>query len=176
MIIRPYVQVKASGKYVRRLLNLCITNDIYLWNIESNDLDEMLFCCYSSDYLKMKKIIQKTHSKTKIQSKKGLIQFFKKRFFVWLLCVSVIIFILIQTAINQRVWDIQIRGNNDISDAEVCYFLEKDNIYKGCQKRKSYDKVEKNIINEYDCIVWCTVYLENNVLMVEVSEGINIER
>ncbi len=176
MIIRSYVQVKATGRYVRRLLNLCISNNYNLWDIDSKEDDEVTFFCYSSDYLKMKKIIQKTHSKTKILSRKGLKKYFEKNYYLCFCLVSLILFLLIQTAVNQKVWGIKLYGNREIAKATVLEFLRDENIYEGCQKKLDYEHVEKKLINRFDNIVWCTIYLEKNNLVVEISEGINIER
>ena len=114
--ILGYVTIKVESYYIERFINICISKKIFLWNIK-REKSSILYASISiNDYKRLKGIAKKTKSLIKIEHKKGLpflINRYKKRKIFLSLFIIVIIFLIIT---SNFIWNIEIKGNEKISN------------------------------------------------------------
>ena len=121
-----YLYVIFSGNNVRRFLNLCMQNDIILWEIVK--ISDRQFSCKMlwKDIYRIVPHLRKTKTKVKIVSKNGFpsqrIRYRKR--YVWLFSILSLVFICY--ILSGRIWKIDIYGNSYLSDEEMLRFLKRN--------------------------------------------------
>ena len=127
-MFRKYIKIRFFGHSPERFLNLCRQKQIAIWDLESNS-DTYSCCMHAKDFKKMKALARKTKVKLKIIEKHGLSFFlfrYRKRrlfFLGMLLAFCVVIFL------SRFIWDIEIRGNQRISDDVIYDYLKDKKVY-----------------------------------------------
>lgn len=170
--IKGYVRVEVEGFFIERLINLCMKKSILLWNSKRKKATILYSNVGIKDYKEIVKIAKETKCRIKIKDKKGLPFIFykyKKRkiFFVLL---SVIITLII--ALSNFIWNIEIVGNEKISDEELIELLENEGLKIGILKG-NVDK--KDIINNIrlkrNDIAWMGIEFKGTNAIVNVAEA-----
>ena len=70
--LKGYVCVAFTGDDLPRLIRICISRGIFLWDVKSQDPYHMQAMLYGNDVWKLHDILHKTKSKVRIQKKIGL--------------------------------------------------------------------------------------------------------
>ena len=167
-----YVNIKVEGFFVERFINMCLAQDIFLWNIkyENNVLVKLKISV--ADFEKIKKIAKKTKSKVKIETKVGLPFFLyhyrKRKIFLILACiVFLLIFIL-----TRFVWNIEITGTKNISVEELRAVLKEEGIKEGILKNSiETEEVINTIRLKREDIAWIGIKIKGTNVIVEVVEA-----
>lgn len=167
-----YVNIKVEGFFVERFINMCLAQDIFLWNIkyENNVLVKLKISV--ADFKKIKKIAKKTKSKVKIETKAGLPFFLyhyrKRKIFLILACiVFLLIFIL-----TRFVWNIEITGTKNISVEELRAVLKEEGIKEGILKNSiETEEVINTIRLKREDIAWIGIKIKGTNVIVEVVEA-----
>ena len=167
-----YVNIKVEGFFVERFINMCLAQDIFLWNIkyENNVLVKLKISV--ADFKKIKKIAKKTKSKVKIETKVGLPFFLyhyrKRKIFLILACiVFLLIFIL-----TRFVWNIEITGTKNISVEELRAVLKEEGIKEGILKNSiETEEVINTIRLKREDIAWIGIKIKGTNVIVEVVEA-----
>lgn len=167
-----YVNIKVEGFFVERFINMCLAQDIFLWNIkyENNVLVKLKISV--ADFKKIKKIAKKTKSKVKIETKVGLPFFLyhyrKRKIFLILACiVFLLIFIL-----TRFVWNIEIIGTKNISVEELRAVLKEEGIKEGILKNSiETEEVINTIRLKREDIAWIGIKIKGTNVIVEVVEA-----
>lgn len=167
-----YVNIKVEGFFVERFINMCLAQDIFLWNIkyENNILVKLKISV--ADFKKIKKIAKKTKSKVKIETKVGLPFFLyhyrKRKIFLILACiVFLLIFIL-----TRFVWNIEITGTKNISVEELRAVLKEEGIKEGILKNSiETEEVINTIRLKREDIAWIGIKIKGTNVIVEVVEA-----
>ena len=166
-----YVNIKVESYFLERFINICISKNILLWNIKRKKSSILYANISIKDYKKLKQIAKKTKSKIKIENKKGLPfilhKYRKRKIFLGLL----IIIILGLIATSNFIWNIEIRGNTEISKDEIIEELKQEGLKLGTNK----NKIDTNlIINKIrlnrDDIAWIGINLKGTNAIVEIKE------
>lgn len=164
------VLLNVSGDNIERFINLCRSNDIYIWNVIRDKNCRMWLGI--DDYFRLKNIVKKTKSKVHILKRYGLPFFInryrkRKMFFAGIVISFILIYIL-----SLYIWDIQVQGNYSHSDFEIEKFLKEADIVPGIVKKKiSCDEIEKEIRNHYFDITWVSVEVKGTRLTVHIKEN-----
>ena len=169
--ILGYVNIKVEGFFIERFINICISKKILLWNIKRKKSTIMYANIGINDYKKLKPIAKKTKSKISIQNKKGLPfvvhKYRKRKIFVGLLAV---IFIAL-FAMSKFIWNIEIKGNNQISKAEILEELNKQGLKIGAYKGKiNSNSIINRVRLDRNDIAWMGIDLEGTNAIVEIKE------
>ena len=169
--ILGYVNIKVEGFFIERFINICISKKILLWNIKRKKLTIMYANIGINDYKKLKPIAKKTKSKISIQNKKGLPfvvhKYRKRKIFVGLLAV---IFIAL-FVMSKFIWNIEIKGNNQISKAEILEELNKQGLKIGAYKGKiNSNSIINRVRLDRNDIAWMGIDLEGTNAIVEIKE------
>ena len=167
-----YVNIKVEGFFVERFINMCLAQDIFLWNIkyENNVLVKLKISV--ADFKKIKKIAKKTKSKVKIETKVGLPFFLyhyrKRKIFLILACI---VFLLI-FVLTRFVWNIEITGTKNISVEELRAVLKEEGIKEGILKNSiETEEVINTIRLKREDIAWIGIKIKGTNVIVEVVEA-----
>lgn len=170
-MFRRYIKIRFFGHSPERFLNLCRQKQIAIWDLESNS-DTYSCCMHAKDFKKMKALARKTKVKLKIIEKHGLSFFlfrYRKRrlfFLGMLLAFCVVIFL------SRFIWDIEIRGNQRISDDVIYDYLKDKKVYHGMMKTKlDCENICKEIRLDFNEITWVSASLNGTSLIIDVREG-----
>ena len=169
--ILGYVNIKVEGFFIERFINICISKKILLWNIKRKKSTIMYANIGINDYKKLKPIAKKTKSKISIQNKKGfpfvVHKYRKRKIFVGLLAV---IFIAL-FVMSKFIWNIEIKGNNQISKAEILEELNKQGLKIGAYKGKiNSNSIINRVRLDRNDIAWMGIDLEGTNAIVEIKE------
>ena len=170
--ISGYVNIKVEGFFVERFINMCLAQDIFLWNIkyENNALVKLKISV--ADFRKIKKIAKKTKSKVKIEKKEGLpfllYHYRKRKIFLILACiVFLLIFIL-----TRFVWNIEIIGAENISVDELKAILKEEGIKEGILKNKiETEEIINRVRLKREDLAWIGIKIKGTNVIVEVVEA-----
>lgn len=167
-----YVNIKVEGFFVERFINMCLAQDIFLWNIKNENNVLVKLKISVADFKKIKKIAKKTKSKVKIETKVGLPFFLyhyrKRKIFLILACiVFLLIFIL-----TRFVWNIEITGTKNISVEELRAVLKEEGIKEGILKNSiETEEVINTIRLKREDIAWIGIKIKGTNVIVEVVEA-----
>ncbi len=150
-----YVQIAVEGYFAQRFINMCIQNNILIWNIKRINTTVFVANVSISDFRQLHTISKKTKCRTKIKKKKGLPFFFeryKKRKVLMILLGVLLVLIM---AVSNFVWNIHIECDGQINQEEILAILNENGLEVGKLKNKiDTNKIIRNIRYEREDIAW----------------------
>lgn len=170
--ILGYLNIEIEGYFVEKFINICISKNIFLWNIKRTKSTIAYSNVGVKNFKKLVKIAKDTKCRVKIKSKKGLPFIFnkyrkRKIFFTFLLFLTVLIIFL-----SNFVWNVEIVGNVNISKEELMQTLKQDGLKMGVLKSKVNTK---EIINkmrlERDDLAWVGIQMKGTNAIVKIVEA-----
>ena len=175
--ISGVVTVQIEGFFTERFINLCKINNVKIWDIRNIVKGVVRFKISIKDFKKLRSISKKTKCSVKIKKKEGLyftlFKYRKRKMVIFLLMLAVIFTIAFSTFI----WDIQITGNENISESEVIENLKKSGLYIG-KCKIGFDK--KEIINNMRVnmqeISWVGIEIDGTLATVKLVEKTNLDQ
>jgi len=171
--ILGYVNIKVESFFVERFVNMCISKRILLWNIKRKKSTILYANIGIKDYKRLKGVARKTQSKINIESKKGLPFFmhkYRKRK-IYIVLLGIIVSGII--TLSNFVWNIQIIGNENISNKEILESLEQEGLKIGILKNKVniYSIINRVRLNRSD-IAWMGINIKGTNAIVNIQESI----
>ena len=169
-----YVNIKVESYFLERFINVCISKKIFLWNIKRKKSSLLYASISIKDYKRLRKIAKKTRAIVKIESKKGLPfiihRYRKRKIFLGLLVLAIIGSIIT----SGFIWNIEVIGNELISNEEIIEELKNNGLKIGVNK----NKIDTNlIINRIrlirDDIAWIGINLKGTNAIIEIKETTN---
>lgn len=170
--LRGYVIIEISGFSIERFLNLCINQEIIVFDLKESK--KGIICKINvHNFKSLKKISKKTGCKYKIIEKIGLPFFIFHNRKRTILCLSIFIFVFILYFFSSFVWSIKITGVHHINNHDILRFCEENNLYLGAYIDKIDTKqLQTDIKNNFDGISWVSVQVKGTLATIKVSESI----
>lgn len=167
-----YVTISVEGYFIERFINICISKNIFLWNLKRKKSSYLMANIQMKDFKELKEIARKTKCRVKIDTKKGMPFFLhryqKRKIFLVFLAI-VIVFIM---AISNFVWNIEVVGNEAIPKEELMEAIQKSGLKIGTLKTKIDTKTIINTIRlERNDIAWIGIKMQGTNVRVEVVEA-----
>lgn len=169
--MKGIIKVSIEGFFIERFINLCLQENIEIWELERiNDGIINVKFSYTS-YEKICDIAEITKCKINILEKKG-IPFIVKRYkhrkiVVALICIIVILI----TVTNMFVWNVEIFGDFSIPIEIVRNLLDENDIKVGGLKSNlDIDAAKLNILLARSDIAWVGINLKGNKIVVEIVQ------
>ena len=78
--MKGYLKIQISGIFIERFFNLCMLQNIILWNVTNESDEEKVLYISLSDFFCIKPLLKKTNVRVKILKKYGF-PFMKKKFY-----------------------------------------------------------------------------------------------
>ena len=169
--IQGYLKIRVTGYSPERFLNLCKNKKIDVWGLEASQNAYDMYIKVSG-FRKLKPILRKTQTKVSILERYGLSFFFhhyrkRKLFFIGIFSCLIIIY-----SMTFFIWNIDLEGNQTITDDVLIEYLESEHIYHGMTKRDvDCEQIVKNIRKTFDEIIWVSASLDGTRLFIHVKEN-----
>lgn len=143
---KGYVRFKAEGYYVERFINHCRINGFNLEDLKRANSTLVDASVSIKDYREICKIAKKNKCKIKIYQKRGIpfvIKKYRKRKIFFL---TLVILIFSISVLTRFIWNIDIKGNDSISQDEIMKIINEEGLKIGKLKnnideRKIVDKI-----------------------------------
>ena len=168
--VRGTVSFRVEGKFAERFLNLLSRSGIPVFQTRYTK-EGFVAQTTVKKYFAIRPFARKTHVRVRIIERRGL-PFLLRR---WKrrkgLLVGVAAFLLLLFLSGQFVWEIQINGNQTVTDDEILQSLEEMGLSRGSWK-ESLDVQKMAILlrQQYEQIGWAAINLVGGVAEVEINE------
>ena len=161
--ILGYVNISIEGYYIERFINVCISKNVFLWNVKIEKSTYAHANVGVKDFKKLKEIAKKTQCRIKLNTRQGmpfLMNRYRKRKIFFILLASVTILMYIE---SKFVWNIEIQGLNRIPEEEILAELSSSGLNIGTQKSKVNSKEIINKVRlDRDDIAWMNIDKKRN--------------
>lgn len=169
--LRGYFKIRISGYSPERFLNLCKHKEIEMWGLEANSNTYEMFMTVKG-FRKLKPILRKTKTRITILERYGVPFFFfkyrkRKLFFGGIfLCIAIIF------TLSRYIWNIDVKGNQTITDEIVIEYLEKTGVFHGMKRSDvNCEKIDTGIRKNFNQIIWVSASLEGCNIFIQVKEN-----
>lgn len=170
--ILGYVNIVVEGFFIERFINTCISKKIFFW--KTNRMKSTVFSANIGvrNYKEVVKIAKKCQCKIRITNKKGipflLNKYRKRKIFV----VTLGIIILGIITIFNFIWNIEIKGVDEIKQREIMEFIQNEGIDIGKYKNNiDLQSLINKIRIQRDDIAWVGMKIKGTNLIVDVVEA-----
>lgn len=171
--IQGYLKIRVTGYSPERFLNLCKNKKIAVWGLESRHNAYEMYMKISG-FRKLKPILKKTQTKVTIGERFGLPFFFHKYRKRKLFFVGISLCVLLIYSMTFFIWNIDLQGNQTITNEVLLEYLETQEITHGMAKRKvNCEQIAKDIRKNFDDIIWVSASLEGTRLHIHVKENMD---
>lgn len=169
--IRGYVIIRIRGLTLERLLNLALSKDIYLWNVNRLSNTRIEATVSLSGLEALEAIVNKSGCEIEIIGKTGLPFILNRLKYKKMFALGVAVFISLILFLSSLLWKIEIIGIEQIPKDKLVNLL-KDNDIRVCIFKHRIDKkkVEKIILSEYDFLSFLDVQISGIKLIVDIKE------
>lgn len=167
-----YVQIELEGFFIERFLNICAKEQIRLWRTKKVNKSKIYTNISIEDFKRIRKLVRKTKCRMKIRRKRGLpfiIRKYKNRK-VFIFLFFILIFSIF--ALSNFIWNIEIEGNQTISEEEIMSEINKLGLYQGILKNKvNANKIIDSLRLENEKIAWIGMKIEGTNAKITIVEA-----
>lgn len=169
--IRGYVIIRIRGLTLERLLNLALSKDIYLWNVNRLSNTRIEATVSLSGLEALEAIVNKSGCEIEIIGKTGLPFILNRLKYKKMFALGVAVFISLILFLSSLLWKIEIIGIEQIPKDKLVNLLKDNDIRVGIFKHRiDKKKVEKIILSEYDFLSFLDVQISGIKLIVDIKE------
>lgn len=165
-----FVKFSFTGGFAENFLTECFSDGIELRNVSRNK-EGFTAVCNLKTYKKLHHYAYRHGGRVKILKKSGLpfILFPLKNRIGFL--VGMLAFVIIISFLSCFVWNVEITGNNRISDTAILTYLENHNLKKGAMWSSiSRDEICWDMMSEFEDISWIHINKNGSIARVEINE------
>ena len=165
-----YVSFSFKNGFKEDFLTDCFLQGIELRDVTVND-DYITAVCNIKSYKRLHKVARAHGGVTKIIKKKGLpflLLPLKNRigFFVGMVCFCAII-----SFFNAFIWNVEIIGNNAVSDSTINSYLNNNNVKAGTMwSSVNRDKLAWDMLSDFEDFSWVHINKIGTTALVEINE------
>lgn len=173
MYIIGTVNITVEGFFIERFMNICKNEDIILWESKFEKGTILRLKISKNDFKKIRHIARKTSCRVSLDEKNGLTFFvrkYKKRkiFAIALLVIAIFCFF-----ITRFIWNIELIGNENISEEEILSDLAEYGIKEGKLKYGiDLEKIKNEMRLKRNDLAWIGIDIEGTNVIVTVVEAI----
>lgn len=168
---RGYLYVRLTGYSPERFLNLCMANQIIIWDLRYWD-QEYRFYIAADDYRRIRPLVRKAGVHLKIEGRYGLPFFLHRNHKRKLYAAGLMCFFLILFLMSRFIWNISLEGNYHFTDDVLLHYLNTLQIHYGIRKGMiDCDALEEAIRSQYPEILWVSARISGTRLLIKVKEN-----
>lgn len=166
-----YLRIRLVGFSPERFLNLCMANQIVIWDLKYQD-NGYQFLVTLKDYRRVRPLVKKAKVHLKIMGRYGLPFFLHRNRRRKLYAAGVGTFFLILFIMSRFIWNITLDGNYHFTDDTLLHYLDTLDIRYGTAKSGiDCDELEESIRSRYPEIIWVSARISGTRLMIKVKEN-----
>lgn len=166
---KGYVNIYARGYFLERFLNLCVREDILLWDLERQTPSEMRAKVSISAFKDLRVAARRTRTKIKVTSKYGFPFFLRRNRRRRGMAVGLFLFAVIIWYLSTHLMGITITGNAALPDEKIYAALNSYGIKIGTPVKNIDNQILKNqLMTALEDIGWAGVNLKGSRLYIEV--------
>ena len=170
LYIFGYIDIKVSGFFTERFVNLCFAKSVFLWKLNRISSVELGVRISIKDFKKIHKIARTSKCRVHIASKQGLpflLHRYRRRkiFAITFMVVAILIF-----GLTRFIWNVEIHCDGDINTEQIISILKECGIEKG--KRISQINTEKainTICLKAEKVSWCGIKIQGTNVIVNLE-------
>ena len=164
-----FLKISVKGEFVERLLNLFAVNNITIWEIIQRE-NKLTFYIKIKDFKNIRRIKNNNKIRIKILKKVGLPFYLNRYKARYGLAVGFVVFMLILKILGLFVWDIEIIGNVQNTDAVLKQCAEL-NIKNG-SLTTSLDLpiLKEQLLLKSNNLAWGSINAEGSRITINVTE------
>lgn len=160
-----------TGYSPERFLNLCKNKKIDVWGLEAKQNAYDMFIRING-FRKLKPILKKTQTKVTIEGRYGLPFFFHKYRKRKLFFIGIILCMILIYSFTFFIWNIDLQGNQTITDDVLLEYLKTQKVSHGMVKMKvDCEQIAKDIRKNFDDIIWVSASVQGTRLFIHVKEN-----
>jgi len=170
LYIFGYVDIKISGYFTERFVNLCFAKSVFLWKLARISSFEIKARISIKDFKKIHKIAKASKCKVQIDSKRGipfLLHNYRKRKIFAITFVVVAVFIF---GLTRFIWNVEINCDGNIDRNKILDILSNNGIKEGkLISQINIDKAINEVCMKNEEIAWCGIKLEGTNVIVSLE-------
>ena len=169
--IRGFLELRLTGVYLERFLNLCVKSGIYIWHVKKEGDKEATVRVSIPGFFRMRAPSRKTKTRIRILRKRGLPMFLhrhrKRRGFI----IGFILFIMILSLLSSFVWSIEIDGTEKIDEKIIRNALNACGFHEGVLKYTiKASALKEEMLRQMPELSWIWVEMKGTKAFVHVRE------
>lgn len=166
-----YVTFSFKKGFSNDFINDCFRSGIVLSNVRMNG-DTLFADCTAREYMKLHRIAHAHGGVVKIEKRRGFLLALSRYSGRVGLAIGGVVCIILFCILSGFVWNIEIVGNEKLSQSEISNFLEQNGFHTGV----FWKSVDKNVLEDlmmagYDEIAWVHINRFGTSVTVEIREG-----
>ena len=170
-LIKGYLIIRISKQGFVRFLNLCLQNNIYIWDILEQE-KEILISVTLHDFLKIQDIVRKSKVKIHIINRRGFPFYMVRMRRYLVLCVGILFCLFCLFYQKTHLWTIRTEGNISITSEQIEDCLKENGFYCGMRSDQfQASQTEKVLKEKFDIFSWVSTSLNGTELTVSVIEN-----
>jgi len=170
---RGYLEVEIISRYPERFINICSQNDITFWQLQKVDSDKLRARVRVFEIDRLKELAGNALCDVKVLSKRGAPFFvwkFRKRY---VFIAGFIFFITAMYLFSLRIWDIEVTGNDRVSEERILRNLREIGVSIGSFSSEiDSEFIENQMLLRIPELRWLAVNVRGSRAEVEVRERI----
>lgn len=175
--ITGFLIIQIRGKNISRFLNLCIRNGISIWQMGSMEKMQCTFGLDLRDLYKIRPLLRKTKVRIFIKKRLGLPFFLNRYRKRKVFAASLVVMVCGILFLSTRIWRVEVVGNSSLGKDTVLNYLKEKEISYGVGRNSiDNDALELSLRQDFDCVIWASVYEEGTKLVVCIQEKLASEK
>ena len=170
--LKGYVRFTITGGFIERFLNLCSRGGVPLWDLEHTQ-EGMISSTTVKHYPGLRGYARRTGVRLRVKERHGfpfLLRRYRKR---WGIFVGLLAFFIFLGAMSNFIWQIQVVGNETLTEEEIVAQLEELGVTIGANRHKIDTRwVERNMLLRLEELSWIGVNLTGSTAEIEVKERV----
>lgn len=166
-----YVTVLVRGGDIEKFINLAVSRGIHMWDISWVADDEILVKVRLSAVRPLRHIGRRARCRFYFQEREGLpfvISRLRRR---KALVAGALLFAISIYLLSSVVWFVEVRGNQDVSEAEVLSTAQRAGLQRGTIKwTLQKAAVEEAVREQLPAVSWVAVYIKGTKVVIEIAE------
>jgi similar to stage IV sporulation protein len=154
------------------MLNLAARDNINLWGVRRQGTT-LKGCCLAKDYRHLRVPVRKSGMRMHVAERHGA-PFIARRYRARAgLALGLAIYVAVLQVFSQRIWVVEVRGNQTVSTEEILTAMEEFGVQEGADlSNLDINSLQMASLKTLPDLAWCVVNLSGSVAYVDVTERI----
>ena len=168
---KGYLLVRLQGFSPERFLNLCMANQIEIWDLRYREKGYEFYIALEG-FRKVRPLVRKASVRLKILERYGLPFFLHRNRRRKMYAAGITCFFLLLFVMSQFIWNITLEGNYRFTDDMLLHYLNKQEIRYGVRRSAiDCEALEEGIRTAYPEIIWVSARISGTRLMIKIKEN-----